>query len=374
MADLYELETILNYVALTEKYQEKGRAGGPNPLYDFYTAGTPKPYQTDQVEFIKLGTVKDPAPLNARGNPARVLTPTGKEKRRLTMYNSFDAIRLGMDSLQMIRHPEQWSLQQKGKEEIEQQFEDFGTRHAVTKRLIVSKTLSSQFVYIDAAGDILEDSTGAVAGAATGIPSSNLSQIAKTSFGMGSGNIIDKAWDDPTAKILDHLDLMNEAAEYNNAEALAHVWLHKSNKIWIRANDQILEQYGSGGGNPNRLDNDLKGDTFEFNNYTFHFYGGTYTKTDGNTGYYVPKTQAIITPDPANNNWIAVGNGMQLVCNSIDVMPASSNAMTDWDEVYGDFAYVVKNHNPPSVDLFMGFNWLFGLRNPASVFAPTVDF
>lgn len=399
MADLYDVKSILDYRELTEGYVAWGRNGTPNPFFEFYTgmsapdvpdesppltgggsvsvnadgstttaAGLPQ-YPTDQVEFIKLGRVKDPAPINFRGQPARVLQPTGKSKAELAMLNSFNVISLSMDVMQMLREPDQHILQQRGRTEIAQQFEDFGTRHRVLKQVYVAKSFLGGAIYFNAEGEILESSSGAAITVQTGVPAINLGQLDKADFGTGSGDIVATAWDQAGAKILTQLEDLAEATEYQNTEPLRHIWLHRSNKKWLRENTEILAFYGAG---QERLDKDLLSDTFEIGNFTFHFYGGTYTAADGTTKPFIPKDQAIITPDPGG--WLAQGVGLQLIPTTLDIRGTVEEAVASWQEHWGDFAYLLCDHNPASLNMYMGFNWLFGFRNPASVFAPTVDF
>ena len=367
MADLSDLQKILDYRTLGTIYEDASRkAAVNNPLFQTYGAGDGENFDTDEVEFIKLSNLRDPAPLNTRNQAARVLDPTGKERRKLSMFNLFNVIQLSMGTLQFSRDPENWVLQRMGEKELAQQTEDFAKRHMLTKQLLVAKYLTGATVYISRqTGDILESGSGEYISVATGIPSQNLSQIALSSFG-GSGNVIDKAWDDPSAKILDHLDLLNECVEYQGSERLRHIWLKSSNRKWIRGNDQILEFYAAG---QERLDRAVGGDTFEIEDYVFHFYNGTYLDSGNAVKPFIPATQVIITPEPGD--WLARGKGLQLVPRQVGIVPGQRG---EWDEVYGDFAYTYQEHNPPRIDLYTGSNWLFGFKNPASIFAPTVDF
>lgn len=367
MADLSELQRILDYRTLGTIYEDASRkAALNNPLFQTYGAGDGENYDTDEVEFVKLSNLRDPAPLNTRNQAARVLTPTGKERRKLSMFNMFNVLQLSMGTMQFLRDPENWVLQRQGEKEVTQQTEDFAKRHMLTKQVLVSKFLTSATVYISrATGDILESATGEYISVSTGIPAANLSQIALSSFG-GSGNVIDLPWDNPAAKILNQLDTLNDCVEYQGSEPLRHIWLKSQNRKWIRQNDEILEFYGAG---QERLDRAVAGDTFEIEGYTFHFWNGTYLDSSDSVKPFIPATQAIITPEPGD--WLARGRGLQLVPRQVGIV---GNQRGEWDEVYGDFAYTYQEHNPPRLDLFTGSNWLFGFKNPASVFAPTVDF
>lgn len=402
MAELYDVKSILDYRELTEGYVAWGRSGTPNPFFEFYTnqstpaeppaeseppltgngaavvvtddgATTTAPglpqYATDQVEFVKLGRVKDPAPINFRGQPARVLSPTGKEKASLTMLNSFNVISLGMDVMQMLREPDQHILQQRGRTEIAQQFEDFATKHRVLKQVYMAKTFQGGAVYFDGEGEILESSSGAAITVSTGIPAINIGALDKADFGTGSGDIIAAAWDVAGTKILTQLEDLSEAAEYQNTEPPRHIWLHRSNKKWLRENTEILAFYNAG---QERLDKDLMADTFEIGNFVFHFYGGTYTGSDGTTQPFIPKTKAIITPEVGG--WLAQGVGLQLIPTTLDIQSSIQDVVSGWQDHWGEFAYALADHNPASINMYMGFNWLFGFRNPSSVFVATVDF
>lgn len=403
MAELYDVQSILDYRVLTEGYVAWGRSGAPNPFFEFYTnmstpaeppdegeppltgeggaavtesadgstttaPGLPQ-YPTDQVEFIKLGRVKDPAPINFRGQPARVMQPTGKEKASLAMLNSFNVISLSMGVLQMLREPDQHILQQRGRTEISQQFEDFATKHRMLKQVYVAKNFLGGAVYFDGGGEILESSAGAEIVVETGVPAINQGQLDKADFGTGTGNIIALPWDNAAAKIFTQLDDLYEVTEYQNTEPLRHVWLHRSNRKWLRDNTEILAFYSAG---QERLDRDLMSDTFELNGWMFHFYAGTYKAADGTTKPFIPKDKAIVTPDPGQ--WLAQGVGLQLIPTSLDIQNSVQDVVSGWQEHWGDFAYTLADHNPASINMYMGFNWLFGFRNPASVFSPTVDF
>lgn len=371
MAELTDVRTLLDYRTLTEIYEAYGREeAGPNPLFDFYTEGTPSQYDTDEVEFVKLSRVRDPAPVNYRGQPARVLQPTGKGKAYLSMLNAFDVISLGTSVLNMIRYPDQWALQDRGRVEIEQQMQDFSLRHTLTKFVYQAKFMQSGLVYIGGDGEILESSTGSAVEVPTGIPPENMGAIPKSSFGMGTGNIIDLEWDDPAALILDQLDEMDEATERRGGQPLRHIWMNRSNRKLIRNNAQIQSFYGD---NTDVLSRDINQPTFEIENRVFHFYGGMYEAADGTFQPYISNDKAIITPEPGEGGWLAHGEGLQMVPTSLDIAGDMATALANWQDIYGDFSYVLNDHNPPAVKLYMGFNWLFGFRNPSSVFVPTIQ-
>jgi hypothetical protein len=376
LADFNELQELLSYRVLTDVYQEWGRQNAtPNPLYDYYVRGTPaRQFPADLVEYVVVSAIRQAAPLNLRDNPARMLQPTGKQVRRMVMMRMFNQIQLGMGALQMLREPDNWWLQQKGMTEVNQQLEDLATKQAITKQLVLGKLMTAGTVYVDANGNIQETSTNALWSLSAGIPAANTGQLARANFFPGgTGNIIATKWSDPNALILDQLDELSDAAQRQRTPPLRHVWLFRPNKKWLRNNLQIQKLFNFQVG-PERLDNALKDDNFEINNYVFHFMGATYQPAAGPPDNpYIPVNMAIITPELGP--WFLNGEGMEYVPRTVGVNGETmQEAMDNLDERYGDFAYLELAHNPVRVNVFAGSNFLYGLKAPNVVFTPTVDF
>lgn len=375
MADLGELQVLQYPEALTELYEALGIGEvTPNPLYDFYVGGRPVgQYGVDDVTLIKLNRTEDPAPINLRGQPARVLGPIGKGQARLNMLNVFNVLKLEVDTLRGIRNPADASLQVKGRQEIEYQLANFAARHVLLKHVYVAKSLTGGMVYFDGNGDVLESSSGSVIQVPTGIPSRNQGQVTRANLGGGSGDVFDLPWDNPAALILTQLDELNRRHEQiNNGRPLRVIWMGDHGRAWLRANEEVASHFSS----TDELYAATAGEAFRVDKYEFRFINRTYEAVDGTRQPYIPETKALITPQPTDGNWIIVGEGSQYVPNSIDVAKPLTvdQAIAMWEEVYGDFAYLVADHNPLGLNMFMGFNMLFGFRNANEVFPVTVDF
>lgn len=394
MATFNELSQLLDYRALGAVYEELGRVGAPNPFFASYVGdaqveasneavaildgggassdipvvssaggGSVERFDTDSVEWIYLSQVKTAAPLNKRGAAARVLQPTGTGSRKITMCHVFNELRLGMDSLRALREPDNWVLQRLGRTEVMKQLKDFATKHAVMKQIFLTKAMSDGVVYADGNGVILESSSGAELTIDLGVSSTHKSQI-----NPGGGAIIATAWDNAAAKIMTQLDNLRIQAEIENADPPRHVWLNGVARAWFRDNTELKALYA--GITP--LNQLMSGDSFELNGFVFHFYSGTYTDSAGSTAYYIPPTKAIITPELGP--WFMNAIGLEAIPTSIDIAGSSDEALNQIAEVYGDFAYAKLEHNPPRVSTFMGTNFIYGFRNPNSIWMPTVDF
>lgn len=368
MAEFFELEEVLDPRVLTEQYREEAGRYVSNPILDFYSTQM-KDIGGDRFEFAYRAAMTTPAPGNLRGQPARVLQPTGLSDRTVFMHRAFNTLDLSLNSLQMLREPENMTLQKMGRTEILRQQEDFGDRHKIFRAVVCAKSLIDGIVYFDGDGVVLESSSGAAYSVDLSVPSSHKSQLNSPSASF-SGNIIGLAWDNASAKIFDDLDDIRIAARELNAEMPKHIWLHDTAKRWLRDNTQLLGYLQA---SPEKADRILAGSMIEdLNGWTWHFDSSTYTSSAGTTVPYIPTTKALITPDVGP--WLRAANGSELIPTQVGVFGTLQEAVGNMQELFGMFSYVALQHNSARLSLFMGDNFTYVFANPNAVWAPTVDF
>lgn len=364
MASLYELQEILDPRVITEAYREESNRFFSNPLVAYYGSQTRR-YAGDRFEFAYRAAMNEPAPANLRGQPARVLQPTGLAERRVYMLHAFNEVALSTDSLGVLRRPGDLSLQQKARDEIQRQFEDFGDRHLIFRAVALGKTLADGVIHFDAEGRILESSTGAAYSVDFGVPDSHRGQL-----DPGSGAILSLPWDNANAKILDDLDDIRAQAELERAGEPRHIWLHHSAKRFLRDNTQLKDYVD---GSPDKVDRVLSGSMVEdLNGWTWHFFSGAYQAADGSIKPYIPPTKAILTPDIGP--WLRAADGSELLPRFEGIRANVDDALDDLVEVFGDFAYVKLIDNPTKLVLRMGTNFVYAFANPSAVWMPTIDF
>lgn len=370
MATTYELGEVLHPHVITEQYIEVSGEYFESPLMAFYGSQR-KSISGDRFEFAYRAAQKTPAPANKRGAPARVMQPTGLESKIVVMHRAFNTLNLGVDALHMLRNPESEILQQKGREEIRRQHEDFGDAHKVFEALVCAKSFTDGEIHFNSGGQVLESSSGAEYTVDLGVPSSHKTQITGASSSYG-GAIISASWATASTKILDHLDDLKIAASEINAPMPRHVWVNDSMKRNLRNNTQIKD-YITGGGSPERVDRILTGSTIEdLGGYTWHFDSHTYTAADGTTKPYIPTTKAIITPDLGP--WLRVRDGSELITPFEGLVGSPEEAVNQLVEIFGMFSYVEMLSNPVRLGLFMGTNFTYCFANPNAVWMPTVVF
>lgn len=375
--DLSPVERILHPQFITEMYREEASKYFVNPFLEFYSSQT-KNYSGDRFEFAYRSITRDPAPANFRGQPARVLQPTGLSDRKIFMLHAFNEIGLSADALQMIRDPENTYLQEKGRKEIQDQAEDFGDRHLIFRAVCMAKTFVDGEVSFNQNGDILESSSGAHYTVDFGVPDSHRDQITGASDSF-SGDIIANSWDEEDssaetttyiADIEKQLTDLDEAAEEANIEKPTHIWAHPSIKNYLHKNSYVQKYLQA---SPREAEDRLRGGMIEdLFGKTWHFFGGTYKAVDGTQKPYIPKTKLVITPDVGP--WLRAANGSELITPYEGLTNGIMEAVNKLVEVYGDFAYAKLIDNPTKLVLRMGTNFVYAFANPNAVWAPEVIF
>ena len=361
---MYALDEVLHPLVVTDMYSTHAGRFFENPLLETY-GGDARRYRGDRFQFAYHAAARTPAPANLRGQPARVLQATGATQRQVYMVRSFNEIGLSADALQMVRRPEDLSLQEAGREEIRRQMEDFGDRHRLFRAVCLAKTLTAGEIHFDNAGHVVEGVAEAAYTVDLGVPAAH-----KGDLTHGGVPLIDRAWSESDAAILDQLDAIKVAAQEDGAPEPRHLWLHHSAKRHLRANAQ-LQSYLQG--SAERIDAVLRGSVIdELAGWTWHFYSGAYRTADGASRPFIPEGRAVMTPDPGP--WLRAADGSELLPTYVGPRATVDEALADVEEVFGDFAYVLLDDNPTRLVLRMGANFAYALAEPKAVWMPTIDF
>ena len=379
MSGLYSVEDLLDPQYLSPFYSEIASANMNNPFLQFYAGSGGIDNPGDIIEMTYFPANKTPVPLNKKGSPAKTQSLIGAQSYFHKPIHIFNELTLPLHSVMNMRAPDSQAVDPKGRAEIDRQFKAFVYRQNLARSVAISKAFANGVIYVDPDGVILESSSGAELTIDLQVPAGHKSQLDYN----GGGAIINTAGDNSAALILEDLRQIRVAAEEQNAEYPNHVWMHSTGLGWLRANTEI-KAYIQGGGSPERTEyllngygasgtNGVNGVTFELGGYTWHFYDGTYTASDGTVKPLIPTTKAIITPDP-NPTWFRNYNGMEIVPTQVGVFGGFQEALNSVGEIYGDFAYATIGHNPPKISIFAGTNFLYAFANPNAVWMPTVDF
>lgn len=368
--------------SLTSLYRGTIEELRPNPFFDAYTPGTPATFEQDEVRVLTVGQVAEPAPLNAAGQPARVLDLSGAGDAQLTGIRAFNTIPIHGRTLDLMRSFErgsnrapstaELSLQREGEGLLAREMRRMAMRHTLTKHQYAAKYLTGGMIYIGGDGKILESSTGARVSITTGIPAENMGAV-----NPGGADLVPAGspWTTTSTKNLDQLDAINDYNVENGRLPIRHVWLNTAWRKHIRALEQMKSEFGgtidASGNSPDYI-TATRDESIEVGRYVFHFYGETYIAADGTRKPYIPLTKAILTPEPSDGDWLVHGIGRTPIPTELGISASLPEALASFNDVYGDFSYLATLHNVIALHVFVGFAWLFGMSAPENVYVPTI--
>lgn len=343
---------------LTDSYAQR-QGVRSYPLTEMFYVN-PQNVADDQFDFVFYPAEMEPAPVNRSGDEAHTLATGEGATRKGSLFVAFNKVRMPMDAVAALREPDSMAMQEKGQLALQNVFDRFSERHAIQKELIIAKIMTTGVVYLDAAGNVLESSSGAALTANFDVESTHKTNL---------NGIISKLWSDPTAKILDMCDSIRDQAESENAEVPTDIWVHTLSKRHLRNNDQFIEWCVESGVNADTI---LRGDMIEgLGGFTWHFYGGKYKAADGTMTNYIPVTQGILTPPPAGG-WLKKSQGLSLVPTDINIVADWQQALNSVATMYGKFSYAKLKDDPLALYLYMGDKFGLNFADPSAVWMPTL--
>lgn len=361
---MYAIQDIKNPRFFTKAYQERAElVRTPNKLWDFY-CGTPEQQPNGVVEMVYYPAAKQVAPGNTYGSQAKTLTKIGASEKLFKPIHMFNSISVDVSSLVAIRNDSDNTLDVKGSNEVNRQFDYLSYRKWQFKAAVLSKLLAAGICYFDSDYMVLEDSSGADTSKTIdwGVASTH-----KTTL---NGIIGTDYWDVAATKILTQLDNLRIQAESENAEPPRHIWQNSTAKAYLRENTELKSFMVLNSSRAEAVLNGV-GDEMELGGYVWHFTDQTYIGADGSTSRpFVPNNKAIITPDPGA--WFKYIETSELVPTEVGVEDSVQTALGSFMEMYGDYTYCAVEHNPPRLDIFDGTNFFVGLANLNSIWIPTV--
>lgn len=343
------LRALLHHEVLLATY-DKGGAGTQTPLFDrFYQ--NPQNLVTDEAAFLQRPDTKTAAPLNRREASARQLTLEGKTKKAGAMFHVFNTFRLGTDVFQGLREPESEMIQEIAMGEIADQMDHFARRHLIQKELLTAKMLVNGVVYHDqATGQIVETSGATVESIDFGVDANH----------QGTANGLALPFDDESSDIETMIENIRIQAETENAPPPTLAICNSTLKPYLRANTNF-RTFGANnaGAQQMMLNGQFIENLFGIN---WLFYDRTYVDSSGTTRKFIPDEKLILVPE--DNGWLQAVQGLNLVPTTLDVggMDAEAAARS-MAKVYGKFGYSLVSHNPPGIDVFVGDNYGYILRD-----------
>lgn len=351
------LRALLHHETVLATY-DKGAAGAQTPLFDrFWT--NPMNLDTDDAVFLQREDTKTAAPFNKRHAPARQLSLEGKTKKAGAMFHVFNSFRLSPEVFQGLREPESPVIQRKARSELRDQSQHIAKQHANQKELAMAKFLANGVVYVDqASGQIVESSGATVESVSFGIDANH----------QGTLNGLAVPFDDPHSDINTMMENVRIQAETESAPPPDLCICNSTLKPYIRANTQFQLWAAAMASGERVIYGELVEGLFGM---TWLFVDRTYVDSSGTTRKYIPDEKLIMVP--SQGDWLQAVQGLELVPTDINIQSMEPEQMANsLAEVYGKFGYGVVNHNPVGLDVYVGDNYGWIVREPNAIWQADV--
>jgi len=354
------VKSMLGYKTLTALYSESQYNLQSPFTQNFFV--NPANVDTDEYDLFVDPTDTTPAPLNKRDGSSRSIDGGTLKQRRGVLFRTFNHQAYGSDLLQALREPDSYSLDRKGRREVERQTAKFKQRHATLKELIICKIPTAGTVYWDRTSGIVAETSGtAVEDISFGVSSANQTNLG----GQITANITSSSFD-----FWGLFAYMDYTSASNNVAPATDIWISENNKRYIRENLQFQKWAAQAGVDAQSV---LRGNMVEgMFGRNWHFVGQRYTNNAGSMAQYIPDSKLIATPSPSDRSWFEAANGSTLVPTSMDIKGSVQEALNAVTEVYGPFSYAAVKHDPITVVQYAGDCFGFNLTSPDAIYQCTV--
>lgn len=365
------IRELLDPRVLAKSY-EQASVSDATPFADAFWTGNIEACPDDTYTSLYRSADVKPMNLNAPGSEARTVSLGAGKPQTFTAFYSFNRTMQRGAIFDALREPDSYTLQDKGRTELNRLLRLQKSRQRKLKNLVIAKALTAGVIYADVSGQILESSTNAVQSIDLQVPSGNKGNI---------GGVISALWSTAGTDVFLQMDQIRDVASSNTVPVPTDIWLNKVNFYALRNNTGSgLQTYFSR--NPELNDTMVRkndgGNVVEYvipdlNGFTWHFVDGYYEAFDGTKKPMIPKTGAgsIVMTPPPGGDWVAKANGRELLPTSLDVTSTLESALANTSYVDGEFFYAKIEHNPMRLDLFTGDKFFFGFNEPNAVFIGT---
>lgn len=196
------------------------------------------------------------------------------------------------------------------------------------------------------------------------IPAGNKGQLDM----LGDGAIIDTAWDNAAALIVDHCLAVNAAMENLLGRALRQIWVTSVMWSYVINNTQVKALAGTVNTPYDIFDrvgqNDFVGRLRALPWLEWHITDGVLNDGGGNTVKIIDDTAAVFMPD-IESSWYETLLGSEVVVE-YENGPAT--------EQFGQYFYARQTTDPAGYDMYALDNHIPSLLNPSCIAYATVDF
>lgn len=351
------IRELLDPDILTEAYVQRAD-DAPTPLTDAFFVN-PEALEDESFRMFYDPADTTPAPMNISGAEAHAITVGSAVERLGTLFTIFNKTPFRGSVLTALREPDSRTLQNLGRSEVNRVYGKFVGRHRTAKELVISKILTAGVVYLNARGEVLESSSGAVQTCDFGVAATHKTNL---------NGLISALWSTATTDIQTQLENIVDAARQAQVPVPTDIWLHRLSLASLRNNDYFADWATM---NKDYSDKILRGevitDLFGFN---WHFIDTYYTAQDGSLKPFIPTTKAILTPPPGDP-WIRAATGPTVLPKMVGKVDSLDQALSNLTVVQGPFAYAKLLDDPVQVMAYAGDKYGLNFAEPNAIWQAT---
>lgn len=260
--------------------------------------------------------------------------------------------------------------QDNGIDWIKYNIRELGKRIANTRIVCMASMLRYGAIYIDADGNVLPSSAGAVETISAQVPANNQNQL---------NGIIAASWALPNTDIFAQLRALEIQAAQDTGMAPAHI-MYSSSIVSYFQNNALMQGYFSRNANfrDTLTDNNKIPKNFaEITTWT-PVYTAFFQDQNGVNQSLWGNDLCVFTPDMTtldNMEWWSMLEGSAAVLTGLNVYSDAAGALSAMKQEYGQSGWSLPRFTQPlGIDVFLQDVYLPGIRNEKAIYQATVAF
>lgn len=298
---------------------------------------------------------RDLARLVSQGSPAVRVGHQGVKWNTATMLRSFESQAFtGSKLVNLVSMGNDQVKQNLGAEEVARQTRWFKQRQVNLMQTSVQLMLYRSQISYNAAGQILNDTSGAVNTVDAGIAAGQKDQLNVD----GTGAIIGASWNTASTDIVTHLAQIKDKARKLGGWELTYAFYGKNIPGYIAKNTTAKEWINRDSAQSRQAfaANKVPQGFQDFNWYPA---GDAFFPDNGGTMRTILGDDEIVfTPEPSDDWWRLALGSEPVPGGVMQVGQSAADVASQLEEVFGMFSYATLGVNPVSIEQFAGNNWL----------------
>jgi hypothetical protein len=358
----YALEQILGYVSLL-KQVETIKTGIPKVLPDSYEMSRENVIN-DDARYVTLHGTRATMHRVEYGAPSMKAPLVDIGDRPVKLAHFFEHIDLKPNVLAKLRNYDNYNVQKLGMQEVGRQIKQAMTKVTNTRRATTYQVLANGKLYFDGLGNLLPTSSGQKTTLDFGMSANNQNQL---------NGILDTGWQYPTTNIPKQVRKLRRQAAQATGYPLKYAFYGVNVPGYLEANNWV-ENYLA-------REPAMRAEFLETGELPKGLFGLTWIPAyeafyadSAGTNQTIFGDDVVVFAPEAGDDTFDVIQGSYCIPKSLNIIANAEAAMTNVEQVFGDFAYAKLIDDPVTVRIYYGTTYLPVMKNPDAFFEATVNF